>query len=94
MTEASRIRWSWWNSKKCTKALDRRRTMLRGPRWPGNQQQALTEPACAYPEVVALAEILAAPELRRLPAIGSLLDLRRFINEVRARVAPGYQPTP
>jgi hypothetical protein len=42
-----------------TGALGRRRAILRGPAWPGSQH-TLTLAACAYPDIVALAELLAS----------------------------------
>ncbi|MFJ9085833.1 TniQ family protein [Streptomyces sp. NPDC102384] len=47
--------------------------------------------ASAYPETVALAGLLTAPGLRDLPFTGHPADMRLFIDEVRARVLPGYQ---
>jgi hypothetical protein len=93
MDGASRICWTWWDNRRFTKALDRRRALLRGPAWSG-QQQSLTLAACAYPDLVALADLLVSPPWRPLPFTGSTRDLNRFLSEIRARVAPGYQPEP
>ncbi|OXY87383.1 hypothetical protein BEH93_13305 [Streptomyces sp. 2R] len=46
--------------------------------------------ACTYPETVALAELLASPQLRRLPFTGEEADMQRFITEIRIRAAPSY----
>ncbi len=59
MDQAASICWTWWDNHQHTEALDRRQAILRRPAWPGNQH-ALTLTACAYPDIVALAESLAS----------------------------------
>jgi hypothetical protein len=90
MNDASRICWSWWDSRRFTKNVTRRRTLVKGPAWAGNRQ-TLTWAACAYPDLIALADLLVSPHWQSLPFTGTTADLNRFIHEVRTRVAPGYQ---
>ncbi len=93
MNEAASICWTWWDKQQHTGALNRRRAILPGPAWPGNQH-TLTLAACAYPDIVALAELLSSPDPRALPFTGALRDQLRFITEVREHVAPAYRYGP
>lgn len=93
MNDATRICWAWWDNQRFTKSLTRRRTLIKGPAWTGNRQN-LTWTACAYPDVVTLADLLISPPWSVLAFTGITGDLNRFIREVRARVAPGYQLDP
>ncbi|MFJ7280839.1 TniQ family protein [Kitasatospora sp. NPDC098663] len=89
MDDALRICGTWWDNRRFTQALDRRRAVLRDPAWAGHGQ-SLTVAACGYPEVVALAGLFLTPALRALPFTGRTGDYRRFVQEVRDRAAPGY----
>ncbi|MEV7930501.1 hypothetical protein [Kitasatospora sp. NPDC088779] len=89
MDDALRICGTWWDNRRFTQALDRRRAVLRGPAWAGHGQ-SLTVAACGYPEVVALAGLFLTPALRALPFTGRTGDYRGFVQEVRDRAAPGY----
>lgn len=93
MDDATSICWAWWETNQHTKALNRRRSVLRGPAWPSGRS-ALTLAACGYPDIVALAELLAAPDLRSLAFTGDRRDYRRFVHHARERVASGYPDAP
>lgn len=90
MNDASGICWAWWDNQRFAKNPTRRRALIKGPAWTGTRQN-LTLAACAYPDLVSLAELFVSPFWHRLPLTGITGDLNRFIHEVRTRVAPGYQ---
>jgi hypothetical protein len=58
INEAAGICWTRWGNQHHTGTLGRRRAILPGPAWPGSQH-TLTLTACAYPDIIALAEMLA-----------------------------------
>ncbi|MFF7984152.1 TniQ family protein [Streptomyces sp. NPDC007901] len=89
MAEAADICFRWWDSNRFDRRWRRRMTALSGPKWHAFKED-IELVACTYPDVVALAGLLASPCLRFLPFTGQDRDLRRFIGEVHDRAAPGY----
>lgn len=90
MRTATELGRGWWDSEAFTEARNTRITALCGPGWIGYDNDPKVA-ASAYPEIVALTELLASPSLRELPFTGAPADMRHFIAEVRARIIPGYQ---
>lgn len=90
MRQADRWCWRWWDSRRFRKQRDRRLRHLIPPA-AGTYREDPRLIASAYPDIVALAGLLASPELRSLPFTGRPQDFSRFIREVRTRAAPGYR---
>ncbi|MFJ5116168.1 TniQ family protein [Streptomyces sp. NPDC088551] len=89
--EASNVCWGWWNSRKCRAARDHRMAVLSGPNWNVVNRDDLRIVVSTYPDIVALTSVFVSPTLRSLPFTGRPADLRRFIDEIRTRIAPGYR---
>ncbi|MEU7222837.1 TniQ family protein [Streptomyces chrestomyceticus] len=89
MAEATDISFRWWDSSRFDRQWRRRMTELSGPKWVTFKDE-IDLVACTYPGIVALAGLFASAHLRFLPFTGDERDLRRFIQEVRDRAAPGY----
>ncbi|WP_143681370.1 hypothetical protein [Streptomyces sp. 2R] len=87
--EASELGWRWWDNYADEHPWRHRLTVCCGPQWNGYENDPRIV-ACTYPETVALAELLASPQLRRLPFTGEEADMQRFITEIRIRAAPSY----
>ncbi|MFG2848708.1 TniQ family protein [Kitasatospora sp. NPDC048296] len=91
MRQAGGWCWRWWeDGRRFRKQRDRRLRHFIPP-GAGTYREDPRLIASAYPDIVALADLLASPELRGLPFTGNSQDFSRFIREVRARVAPGYR---
>lgn len=80
----------WWECDALVDSRHIRMSALCGPDWRAYDNDPMVT-ASAYPETVALAGLLVTPGLGDLPFTGHPADMRRFIDEVRVRVLPGYQ---
>jgi hypothetical protein len=87
---AERCCWRWWDSRRHCDARDRRIFRLCGPDWSESRRDPRIL-AAAYPDIVELTKLLAMPTLSSLPFTGRPADLQRFLDEVRARVAPDFR---
>ncbi|MFE4356157.1 hypothetical protein [Kitasatospora sp. NPDC056800] len=65
--------------------------ILSGPNWNSVHRDNPQIAVSTYPDIVALTSVLVSPTLRSLPFTGRPADLRRFVEEVRTRVVPGYR---
>lgn len=90
MREATDWCSNWWNGRRFHHRRDRRAQALSAPGWSHYRDDPRLI-ASGYPNIVALAGLLASPTLRSLPFTGNTGDFRRFIKEVRDRVALGYR---
>ncbi|MFI5766543.1 TniQ family protein [Streptomyces sp. NPDC051563] len=90
MRQAAAWCWRWWDSRRYHQRRDRRLKLLIPPGG-GTYREDPRLLASSYPDIVALAGLLASPRLRGLPFTGNEQDFRLFISEVRTRVAPGYR---
>ncbi|MFJ9683741.1 hypothetical protein ACIRP2_37845 [Streptomyces sp. NPDC101194] len=90
MRAATTVMNGWFEYDALVQTRHARMSALCGPDWRAYDNDSMII-ASTYPETVALGGLLAAPGLRDLPFTGHPADMRRFIDEVRMRVLPGYQ---